>query len=196
MSVHDTHELWLCQDCTMYAVNGDLSGIDDPERVREIEEGAERLGTLGHISPNWDSETEEGIRDFSKRPCDACWTRLAGGRHRFVLFPKGWTPRKRAKYQMGRLVRPNPTRQTFDEVWRRLRELDRELQALAASLEINVFCGHPFFFTGDEATARKFCADQRDATLRLFHEAGWTEEEYERSALSRARRRGRGRRYR
>lgn len=76
-------EYWLCDDCTIFAVNGDLSGVDSDERVKKIEEGAERLG---RISPDFDSETEEGIKDFSSHRCDACGTRLAGSRHRFVTL--------------------------------------------------------------------------------------------------------------
>ena len=83
-------EYWLCDDCTIFAVNGDLSGIDyhysgkeAEERVKEVEEGAERLG---RISPDFDSETGEGIEEFSSRRCDACHTRLAGQRHRFVTL--------------------------------------------------------------------------------------------------------------
>src|SRR5271156_1624857 len=44
-------DLWLCDDCTLYAVNGDLSGIDysfsgkeAEKRVREVTKGVNALG--------------------------------------------------------------------------------------------------------------------------------------------------------
>lgn len=92
--------LWLCVDCTMAAVNGDVSGVEGscyrPQATREMREAAREeriteiwdgLAGLGvHLSPDFDSETEDGIRDFSGCGCDACGSRLAGTMHRFCVL--------------------------------------------------------------------------------------------------------------
>lgn len=77
-------DIWLCCDCLMYAVNGDLSGVENDERVKEVEDGVASLGP--HLVPDFDSETEEGIADFSWLACDACGTHLGGSRHRFAVL--------------------------------------------------------------------------------------------------------------
>lgn len=80
-------DLWLCDDCTIYAVNGDTTGIDDEKREREVVRGVNALGS--NLVPNFDSETNEGIDEFSRRQCEGCGTRLAGGRHRFAVLGEG-----------------------------------------------------------------------------------------------------------
>lgn len=86
------HDLWLCVDCLLVAVNGDDSGLDNlqPEeaakRRAEIYAGLERLG---YLAPNFDSETGEGVREFM-RPvggCGCCGSPLAGTFHRFEVSP-------------------------------------------------------------------------------------------------------------
>lgn len=86
-------DLWLCPDCAIYAVNGDTSGIDDDEREREVVEGVNALGP--HLVPDYDSETGEGIEEFSRRGCDACGSRLAGEHTRFAILGPD-TKKKRA----------------------------------------------------------------------------------------------------
>lgn len=94
-------DLWLCDDCVMYAVNGDLTGIDyfysgdkADKRAKEVVQGVNALGP--HLVPDFDSETGKGMEEFSRTTCDGCGTRLAGGRHRFaVLGPD--TKKKRAR---------------------------------------------------------------------------------------------------
>ncbi len=80
--------LWLCEDCLFAAVNDDYSGLDyyyNPEdaekRMQEIKAG---LAELPYLAPNFDSETGDGIDEFSSRRCDCCGSNLAGGRHRFA----------------------------------------------------------------------------------------------------------------
>lgn len=77
-------DLWLCIDCTIVACNGDYSGIDSDERVEEIDEGLEELGP--HLVPDFDSEADEGIREFSNCGCDCCGSELAGTMHRFAVL--------------------------------------------------------------------------------------------------------------
>lgn len=84
-------DVWFCDDCTIAEVNGDYSGMTD-ERALEVakafEELPSRVPCSSHVSANWDSETGEGIREFSREMCFCCDTRLGGGRHRFALWRK------------------------------------------------------------------------------------------------------------
>lgn len=77
-------DLWLCVDCLMVACNGDTSGIEDDERAFEVNEAVAAMGN--HLVPNFDSESEEGIREFSSCGCDCCGSRLAGSMHRFAIL--------------------------------------------------------------------------------------------------------------
>jgi hypothetical protein len=77
-------DLWLCQDCLFYAVNGDTSGIDSEKHEKAVVEGVNALGP--HLVPDFDSETGDGILEFSWRHCDACGTHLGGDRHRFAVL--------------------------------------------------------------------------------------------------------------
>jgi hypothetical protein len=93
-----THDdLWLCDDCTIMAVNGDDSALDnmrpeDAERRRaEMSAGFEHLATLGHLVSDDDGETGDGREEFSNRPCACCEsgrgsTRIAGSRTRFAIL--------------------------------------------------------------------------------------------------------------
>ena len=87
------NDLWLCVDCTAYACNGETSGIDDPEREREVTDGVNALGP--HLVADWDDceEREDvhsgydcGHLEFSRRGCDACGSCLAGELHRFAVL--------------------------------------------------------------------------------------------------------------
>jgi hypothetical protein len=77
-------DLWLCVDCTVYACNADLTGIDTDERAREVSEGVASLG--GFLVPAFDSESGEGCEEFSACGCDACGSQLAGEMHRFAVL--------------------------------------------------------------------------------------------------------------
>lgn len=86
-------DIWLCSDCTIIAINGDVSGLDyqygrDTDkrdaRLEEIDRGLDRLGP--HLVPDFDSETGEGHEEFSARGCDCCRSHLAGELHRFAIL--------------------------------------------------------------------------------------------------------------
>lgn len=83
-------DIWLCVDCTLYACNGDLTGLDyhygdkADERAREVTEGVDALGP--HLVPDFDSETGDGHEEFSSHGCDACGSPLAGEFHRFAVL--------------------------------------------------------------------------------------------------------------
>jgi hypothetical protein len=76
--------LMLCQDCTIAAVNGDFTGIESEARCAEVEKGLEALGP--HLVPDFDSETGDGIEEFSWHGCDCCKSPLGGGLHRFAIL--------------------------------------------------------------------------------------------------------------
>ena len=75
-------ELYLCSDCTVVACNG-ASGtvLENPDATMR---GLESLGP--HLVPDFDSETDEGLDDFSCVECDSCKTNLAGYRARFAIL--------------------------------------------------------------------------------------------------------------
>jgi hypothetical protein len=85
-------DLWLCDDCTIYAVNDDLSGIDyylsgaeADKRVKDVKKGVHSLGRNLVIAS--DSESGKGQKEFSSRPCDACHQpNAAGARTEFAIL--------------------------------------------------------------------------------------------------------------
>lgn len=83
--------LWLCQDCLFAAVNGDFSGLDyhygpteSAKRQGEIERGLARLGP--DLVSDFNSESGDGVNEFSSRSCDSCHDWHAGSRHRFAIL--------------------------------------------------------------------------------------------------------------
>lgn len=81
-------DVWFCDDCTIAEANGDYSGMSD-ERALEVSKAFESRASepgFAHFSANFDSETNEGIREFSRSPCFVCDSRLGGGRHRFAFW--------------------------------------------------------------------------------------------------------------
>lgn len=79
-------DLWLCVDCTIAAANGDYSGME-PDRAAEVRAAVERMESAGNkLAPDWDSETEDGQRAFSKAPCDCCGDWHGGSRDRWALI--------------------------------------------------------------------------------------------------------------
>ncbi len=107
-------DLWLCQDCMVYAVNDDLPPDSDGARDLAIAEGVHDLSTglvpdfysedqaecalcgwIGHkqtadICPQCHKDglvdRDTGEREFSREICDACGTHLAGSRFRFAVL--------------------------------------------------------------------------------------------------------------
>lgn len=76
--------LELCEDCTIFACNGDTSGIESNVRMAEVVNGVNGLGP--HLVSDFNSETGDGIREFAHCSCAACGTRLAGSRHSFAVL--------------------------------------------------------------------------------------------------------------
>ena len=76
--------LMLCTDCLIAACNGDFTGIDSDARVAEVTAGLESCGP--NLVPDFDSESGDGIEEFSWGGCDCCGSRLGGSRHRFAIL--------------------------------------------------------------------------------------------------------------
>lgn len=107
-------DLWLCQDCMIFAVNDDLPPDSDDAHDRMIVEGVHDLGAglvpdfysedqaecklcgwIGHkqttdICPQCHKDglvdRDTGEKEFSVKSCDACGTHLAGSRYRFAIL--------------------------------------------------------------------------------------------------------------
>lgn len=76
-------DLWFCDCCSLAAVNGDSCECDD-EHDDDVVKGLDDLGP--HVVPDFDSNDDEGIEEFSWKECDCCGTRLGGSRHRFAVL--------------------------------------------------------------------------------------------------------------
>lgn len=77
-------DLRFCYDCMYVAVNGQFLPDTPDDKIDRIKSGLESFD--GHIANNHNSETKEGIWNFSNVKCDCCGTRQAGKRYRFSLF--------------------------------------------------------------------------------------------------------------
>jgi hypothetical protein len=76
--------LYLCTDCTMVACNGSAGADIEPAQLQRTQAGLVALGP--HLVPNFDSETGDGLREFSSSPCSGCGSELAGYRARFAIL--------------------------------------------------------------------------------------------------------------
>ena len=88
MAMEIINTYWLCDDCTVYACNGDLSGLEGEDRVKDVQEGVDKLAPL---AAHWDEQ--EGVSEFSHMGCDACTenARKSGPLHRFAQLAE-YTP--------------------------------------------------------------------------------------------------------
>lgn len=81
------HELWFCDDCLMYAVNGDLTGLDyylsqreADARAKEIEAGYDALVKQGDVfSDDYDASDGDSVQ-YECRDCGEI-----GRRHDFPM---------------------------------------------------------------------------------------------------------------
>lgn len=78
--------IWLCQDCTIAAVNGDYTGFDDQADIDDTNAGLDRLGV--HLVADFDGESGDGIESFSWGGCHCCNRNAnkGGDRHRFAVL--------------------------------------------------------------------------------------------------------------
>lgn len=75
--------LWFCETCLFVAIYG---GVDSatPEQLAASEKGLAEFGP--NVVPDFDSETGDGIREFSWAGCDCCESELGGSLHRFAVL--------------------------------------------------------------------------------------------------------------
>lgn len=76
--------LWLCSDCTFVACNGSHGMDIGSNDLAIVEMGLAELGP--HLVPDFDSETSEGLEEFSSCQCASCLSNLAGYRARFAIL--------------------------------------------------------------------------------------------------------------
>lgn len=87
-------DLWLCPDCMIVAVNGDVSGIQysyGPEgedavdkRIAEIYAGLEALGP--HLVPDNEGQYGDGHEEFAHKTCACCRHSWGGEWFRFAVL--------------------------------------------------------------------------------------------------------------
>jgi hypothetical protein len=81
--LHD--DLWLCEDCMLAAVNGDMPPDASPERDATILAGLDALGP--HLASDFASESDgDGRREFARTDCACCHSGLAGSFFRFAIL--------------------------------------------------------------------------------------------------------------
>ncbi len=89
---YDFIEVDICADCLLWWANGDLSGIEDPDRIFIVM-------TAAGIDEGYDVVPGETEGFFSKSPCDACQSPLGGQRYTATMvsqLPAHLTERKEA----------------------------------------------------------------------------------------------------
>lgn len=82
--------VWVCVDC-YFAHHYGWHEHDGQWFAEESDTPCDReplklLESCGNITDNTDSETGEGINEFSWRSCDGCGSGLGGGRHRLTVW--------------------------------------------------------------------------------------------------------------
>ncbi len=87
----DYGEAWVCVDC-YFAHHYGAHEHEGQWFAGESDSPADRepLALLEdyELADNTDSETGEGMDDFSWRSCDGCGSTLGGSRHRLALFAR------------------------------------------------------------------------------------------------------------
>ena len=80
-------DLWFCQDCMLFAVNGEPPQWENDAQNKRIVAGVEAFGPhLVHDGTHEDEDEDADEQEFSWRSCDCCGSRLGGSRHRFAVL--------------------------------------------------------------------------------------------------------------
>ena len=74
--------LMVCTDCLLVAVNGDATGIDDPDRKNAVVAGIVRYNVQSGNRLVLGDESE--YDEFSRASCDLCGDHHHGSRHELV----------------------------------------------------------------------------------------------------------------
>ena len=90
--VGNESNVWVCTDCFITHHYGAVEheGLWYPgESDTPMPAGFQPLSELAehHIFDNTDSNTGEGIKEFSTRQCGGCGSLLHGGRYRLLVEP-------------------------------------------------------------------------------------------------------------
>jgi hypothetical protein len=94
--------LYLCSDCTLIACNGPYGMDISPRDLDTLVQDVTKLGP--YLVPDFDSESGDGIWEFSRIPCDSCHTQLAGYRARFAILSERKTA---SEEEMGTIKKYN-----------------------------------------------------------------------------------------
>lgn len=86
-------DIWVCVDCYWIHHYGDISPDyrdrdNTDERNDECLAAYMKLGGNQYVTDNTDSETGEGIDEFSWSPCQCCRSHLGGNRYRLAVWPQ------------------------------------------------------------------------------------------------------------
>lgn len=91
MTIREHSSVWVCTDC-YFAHHHGAEQRNGKWYAGETLEPAEReplaylLDEGVELADNTDSETGEGMREFSWSQCDGCGSTLGGSRYRLAVF--------------------------------------------------------------------------------------------------------------
>jgi len=133
--------LMLCIDCTLLAETGELP--EDPKIERACLAGLEALTKGGEQAlAQWSTDDDDGVREFSRQPCECCGSHLGGTRQRYTLLTSAPMPAAEAaelQDDVNTLRAERDAAETklvdAEETIADLRETVAELRALAAAHE-------------------------------------------------------------
>jgi hypothetical protein len=74
--------IWVCIDCMLTEEqDGKPDDFDGDREPWELWDNPNCT-----LTPNWDSDTEEGMATFSWSPCEGCGSILGGSRWRYMVW--------------------------------------------------------------------------------------------------------------
>lgn len=74
-------DMWFCEDCYVYAVNGDEPAEAGDWTPDDVDAMGPHLVPEG---PHVDEDEGADHNEFSRSPCEACGSNLGGSRHRMA----------------------------------------------------------------------------------------------------------------
>lgn len=77
-------DIWACPDCYLVFHYG--FGEAETSEDYDVNAMGRFYDEYGFHSVTDNADDEEGIREFSKAPCDICKSHLAGSRYRLALW--------------------------------------------------------------------------------------------------------------
>jgi len=86
VSVVDTIEYSVCEDCSLYIGDADLADYDACEDGVERELGGRKGHFVHGVAPTEDDPEGSGYDEFSWQECELCRSGLGGSRHGVTLL--------------------------------------------------------------------------------------------------------------